>query len=351
MITLKDIKVSKNRIPVQNAIWLRPIGGLSFKIYYPHGGDWTEINLSGSSPEPTPTPTPTPEPTPTPKPDTQYLERTDCEKWKVIAGRCIPLNARIGNRYFFADGRLKFKSDIYWTNVPGHKQRYSHIYTYAPASGRDGLIFDRFDHVPLLRKENWNPILVTIRSEDYYNKAKADSYDTLWCKKIVLEGKTIYFTYGAAALLTCDTTSPFFKIIDGHLRNVKKPKMPVFRPNYSWAIVEAKHFCVRKLKYRGTKIRNTKVWSYNAVGRITKAPITLKRQWKPLLPEQFATLLVQTPGSAGTQLADRYTKTLMIREIVRKRKTVESPIIRRYSIASRGSIGFNYAYFKELNLI
>lgn len=47
MITLKDIKVSKNRIPVQNAVWLRPMGGLSFKIYYPHGGDWTEVQFDG----------------------------------------------------------------------------------------------------------------------------------------------------------------------------------------------------------------------------------------------------------------------------------------------------------------
>lgn len=48
MITLKDIKVSKNRIPVQNAIWLRPIGGLAFKVYYPHGGDWQEIITTNS---------------------------------------------------------------------------------------------------------------------------------------------------------------------------------------------------------------------------------------------------------------------------------------------------------------
>ena len=48
MITLKDIKVSKNRIPVQNAIWLRPMGGMSFKIYYPHGGDWQEIITTNS---------------------------------------------------------------------------------------------------------------------------------------------------------------------------------------------------------------------------------------------------------------------------------------------------------------
>lgn len=51
MITLKDIKISKNRIPVQNAIWLRPVGGLSFKIYYPHGGDWSEVPIDGTSSE------------------------------------------------------------------------------------------------------------------------------------------------------------------------------------------------------------------------------------------------------------------------------------------------------------
>ena len=53
MITLKDIKVSKNRIPVQNALWLRPTGGLTFKIYYPHGGDWAEV-MTTDSDMPTP---------------------------------------------------------------------------------------------------------------------------------------------------------------------------------------------------------------------------------------------------------------------------------------------------------
>ena len=61
MLTLKDIKISKNRIPVQNAIWLRPVGGLKFKIYYPHGGDWTEMEIV-DTPEPTPTPEPEPSP-------------------------------------------------------------------------------------------------------------------------------------------------------------------------------------------------------------------------------------------------------------------------------------------------
>ena len=52
MITLKDIKVSKNRIPVQNAIWIRPMGGFKFKIYYPHGGDWEEMMVeAGKDPD------------------------------------------------------------------------------------------------------------------------------------------------------------------------------------------------------------------------------------------------------------------------------------------------------------
>ena len=43
MIVLKDIKVSKTRIPVQNALWLRPVDKETYKIYYPSGGNWKEI--------------------------------------------------------------------------------------------------------------------------------------------------------------------------------------------------------------------------------------------------------------------------------------------------------------------
>lgn len=49
-MTLKDIKVSKNPIPVQPALWLRPMGGLSFKIYYPQGGNWVEV-MTKSTPD------------------------------------------------------------------------------------------------------------------------------------------------------------------------------------------------------------------------------------------------------------------------------------------------------------
>lgn len=51
MVTLKDIKISRTRIPLQNAIWIRPTNGLKFKIYYPHGGDWAEISIDASSSE------------------------------------------------------------------------------------------------------------------------------------------------------------------------------------------------------------------------------------------------------------------------------------------------------------
>lgn len=45
MMTLKDIKVSKNRIPVQNALWLRPLNGKTYKLYYPSGGNWKEVTV------------------------------------------------------------------------------------------------------------------------------------------------------------------------------------------------------------------------------------------------------------------------------------------------------------------
>ena len=48
MIVLKDIKVSKVRIPVQNALWLRPIDKDTYKIYYPSGGNWKEVILEAS---------------------------------------------------------------------------------------------------------------------------------------------------------------------------------------------------------------------------------------------------------------------------------------------------------------
>lgn len=52
MFTLKDVKVSKNRIPVQNALWLRPLNGETYKLYYPAGNDWREVVVeTGEGPD------------------------------------------------------------------------------------------------------------------------------------------------------------------------------------------------------------------------------------------------------------------------------------------------------------
>ena len=51
MKALKDIKVSKNPIPLQNALWLRPTGGLSFKLYYPQGDSWKEVTINSTDEE------------------------------------------------------------------------------------------------------------------------------------------------------------------------------------------------------------------------------------------------------------------------------------------------------------
>lgn len=330
MITLKDIKVSKNRIPVQNAIWLRPTGGLTFKIYYPHGGDWTEINFGGSSPSPTPTPSPSPSPS-------SYLRRTDCDGGRVIAGRCIPLNPRVGNRYFFADGRIKFKSNSFVGNSVNRR-----VYTF----GYEGtqIVWSRFPGVPLLRKDNWKPIVVHIRSINYYNNHPG------WCKRMVLEGKTIYYTQHAASDLTCDTTSPYFKVISGHLRNVAKPRMPKFCNTIEEAIRESKNFVARRLKYRSNKVRGTYIWDYAKPEFVDKVPITIRRWWKFISKTGFANMLkIKDTGIIDTTA--RHNKVILLKQIIRGRKSMNPIIIRRYSHALRSSRGGKFAYYKELEMI
>ena len=334
MITLKDIKVSKNRIPVQNAIWLRPIGGLSFKIYYPHGGDWSEINFDGVSPSPDPTPTPTPTPTPV-----YYSSKKEN---KIIVGRCIPLKARPGSIYFFADGRPKFKGDITpYIEGQGHSERGRWIYTYGYNANSE-LIWSKFPVVPLLRKDNWSPILVHIRSENYYNTYKDTAEE---CEMIVIEGKKIYFQRKDASYLTADTASPFFKIIDGHLRNVAKPRMPIVRPNEDWAETEAKHFVVRRLTYRGSRVRETGKWHYMYTPHPSSVPISMKRQWRLCSSGEF----VQggMPHSWKTDIK----KTFLIQQIRRNRKSVDKVMIRKFSTSKYGGIRGKFSVFREIKFL
>ena len=335
MMTLKDIKISKNRIPVQNALWIRPVGGFVFKIYYPHGGDWAELKVT-DSPIPDPTPTPTP-----PTPQVPVFRRIASSTGKVIIAKSIPLTALVGNQYFFADGRLKFKSRNFFSTQNSIRQFW--VYTYNEAG-----TFDKYRYIPRLRKNNWNPILVHIRNADYYNSHKnAEGISS--CKMITLEGKTIYYTTADASTLTCETTSPDFKIIEGHLRNIAKPRMPKFQPTKGLAELEAKHFRVRLLTYRGSRIRQTHEWKYvnRASGHVNKVPISLKRQWR-LFKEFNKTLCF---GEEQTVKQKDLYKTFKIWEYKKNRKSVESVMIRRSKVSSRFATYGTTGIFKEITFL
>ena len=335
MITLKDIKISRNRIPLQNALWIRPMGGFVFKIYYPHGGDWTEMKVT-DSPIPDPTPTPTP-----PTPQVPVFRRIASSTGKVIIAKSIPLTALVGNQYFFADGRLKFKSRNFFSTQNSIRQFW--IYTYNEAG-----TFDKYRYIPRLRKNNWNPILVHIRNADYYNSHKnAEGISS--CKMITLEGKTIYYTTADASTLTCETTSPNFKIIGGHLKNIAKPRMPKFQPTKELAEAETKHFHVRLLTYRGSRIRQTREWKYvnRASGHVNKLPISLKRQWR-LFKEFNKTLCF---GEEQTIKQKDLYKTFKIWEYKKNRKSVESVMIRRSKASSRFATYGTTGIFKEITFL
>lgn len=337
MITLKDIKISRNRIPLQNALWIRPMGGFVFKIYYPHGGDWAELTSEGSSPTPSPEPTPTP-----PTPQVPVFRRIASSTGKVIVAKSIPLTASVGNQYFFGDGRLKFKSKNFFRTQ--NRVRSFLIYTYN-AEG----VFDKYGCIPRLRKNNWNPILVHIRNADYYNSHK-DAEGVSSCKMITLEGKTIYYTTADASNLTCETTSPNFKIIEGHLRNIAKPRMPKFQPTKGLAELEAKHFHVRLLTYRGSRIRQTHEWKYvnRASGHVNKVPISLKRQWRLFDKYFWQTLCF---GEVQTVKQKDLYKTFKIWEYKKNRKSIESVMIRRSKVSSRFSTYGTTGIFKEITFL
>lgn len=230
MVTLKDIKISRTRIPLQNAIWLRPIGGLQFKLYYPHGGDWAELNLNSSSGSGD---SGSGKVTPTPK--QIIVGKSSWDSMKVIACKCIPMKARVGAKYYFADGRIKFNA------INGTKR---HIFTYVPTDDKLRMVFTSIDFIPLLRKNNFNPLLVTIKSKDDYDAdwervqkeygpdadtsyMQIEKFETLHKGELV----TVYYRRSFPRNLSCDTTSPYFKIINGHIRNVKQARMPIIYRN------------------------------------------------------------------------------------------------------------------------
>lgn len=338
MMTLKDIKISKTRIPLQNAIWLRPIGGLKFKIYYPHGGSWAELGVTSSSDDDDKT---TPKPTPTPTPS-YTVSKASWEPMKVIVCKCIPMKARIGAKYYFADGRIKFNT---------RNGSDFHIYTYG-FEGQDKIEFSKYPIVPLWRKDNFNPLLVTIISKEEYDKNRndttglpktVDKFSTIYGNEIV----TVYYYTTHPEHLNCDTTSPYFKVIDGHIRNVSPVRMPKFRRSVKEALSESKHFTARKLKYRGKKIRRTNQWNFNYTAP-DSLPIQMKRQWKKLSTGRFEGILTIVPRTTWSY---SFNKTFLVQQIIKNRKSVEKAVIRRHSKASRGSRGMFFAEFRRVVMI
>lgn len=336
MMTLKDIKISKTRIPLQNAIWLRPIGGLKFKIYYPHGGDWGEINFGSTDGDDDVTPTPTPTPKPTPS---YTVSKASWEPMKVIVCKCIPMKARIGAKYYFADGRIKFNT---------RNGSYAHIYTYG-FKEQHAREFTSYPIVPLWRKNNFDPLLITIISKEEYEQninttdqstKPVDKFSTIYREEI----RTVYYSVSHPQNLTCDTTSPYFKVIGGHIRNVNPVRMPKFCRGDEEALSEAKHFTARKLKYRGKKIRRTHQWNFNYTAP-DSLPIQLKRQWKKLSTERLQGILTIVPR---TYWLDNFNKTFLVQQIIKNRKSVEKAVIRRHSKASRGSRGMFFAEFRRV---
>lgn len=189
MRVLKDIKVSKLRIPVQNALWIRPMGGLQFKLYIPSGTDWKEFSISDS-----PSPTPTPEPT-------KKTKRNNCEGGKVIVGKLIPKYPTVGDRYYFADGVVKFKKSL-------HSSMWSVIaYDTYTGTYRTGVTSDTKSLIKVGNKHR--PVIATIIESGLSNmsKVKISKFDN--AKKSEVEN------------VTCDTTSPYFKIIEGKLRHIQ----------------------------------------------------------------------------------------------------------------------------------
>ena len=189
MRILKDIKISKDRLPVQNALWIRPMGGLSFKLYVPSGVDWKEVGID-NRPSPSPTPSKT--------------KKGNCDGGKVIVGKCIPKYPMVGDRYYFADGIIKFKKSKrsygQWTIM-----RYNAI--------KDQPLEDCSSEPQSLCVANEHlPVVVTI------TKAGLSCMDNVKvCKVWEDENRK---THTGVETLTCDTTSPYFKIINGQLRHI-----------------------------------------------------------------------------------------------------------------------------------
>ena len=233
MLTLKDIKISKTRIPLQNAIWLRPIGGLKFKIYYPHGGSWAELGVTSSSDDDDKT-TPSPKPTPTPSSTTKAKMERNIVVCKAI--NVIHNPSTCHNSYFFGNGLIKIRHF-------GKVSCYDFISGRKVFTSKKGGVRFRYD------TNKWhNPILVTPLTKEEYEKT------TEFKLIISISAYTLYFKVVGAQSLTANTTSPYFRIENGYIKCLKTSRLPVLKSKRSTAVNEANKFIVVKYGHRKRNI-------------------------------------------------------------------------------------------------
>ena len=293
MKVLKDIKISKDRIPVQNALWIRPMGGLSFKLYIPSGVDWKEVGIDNK---------PSPSPTPSGK-------RSNCEGGKVIIGKCIAKYPTVGDRYYFADGIVKFKKSLrpngQWT-IMRHDAMYDQPLDEVPSTPDN-----------LFKTNRHFPIVVTI------TKAGLSCMENVKVSKISKTpvhhgGKPVYKYATDIVHLTCDTTSPYFKIINGQIRHIIPESLGYFEVQ------------IRKMRYqprrnrRGHQIQpNNSGWALLRLkGRVQSKTRKPSAHVQSLNPRQIVKLTGRSLETIDNRLAKDTAfakKAILIKKVSKRR--------------------------------
>ncbi len=317
MLTLKDIKISRNRIPLQNAIWLRPIGGLKFKIYYPHGGEWAELGTTSSSSDDSGSSSGkgSDSVTPTTK-DTSYKKSArlnDCGR--VIVCKAIPEYPRAGDHYFFADGFVKFRDEngkIKAFDYETHEECKIKVLNeevgitfqrYSSESGFNGLFWP-------CPTDTHRPILVTAVKG-------SNTIDTVKISK--------------ANHLNCSTASPHFIIVNGYLKCIKVPSVPELGESLYQKRGEISKLRLFLKRKRSPKVRNTKVWNWANLNNFPQLWLNMNQriQYKKVSQDWKMNMVGgenQTFGSGHMYYVQRF-RVYYYETTYKSRKTQRIPII------------------------
>lgn len=155
----------------------------------------------------------------------------------VIVAKCISTKALIGSKYFFADGRIKFKND-------------GKAYMFDAQTGEyKGMHPNGTITIKSKGQGAWhNPYLITVITKEQYEKYVAAGRKA-YC--ITRFDNPIYVLAAKAQRLTCNTASPYFVIRNGYLKCIKESKLPRTTTVRKLAVRQAKQFIVYKLSKRG----------------------------------------------------------------------------------------------------